>query len=434
MSAINTDSNSLEELLQKQKVAQMQESALSDFSAYLPMVMETQNYPNKGSIVFKKGEKADGFYFVKDGLFHCIDNDGTVIQELKEGDLFGELGIFFSEANKERALTVQSASENSSLYFVDIKDYQIVTKLKGGQDEELEAFLKEEYSEYNDFLQKKKALKAFKPLYKVLTPVELENIARTMEAVSFQDGDNIVEEGSNGEEMYFVIDGKYKIVDVESDLPNRKYFGELGLFLRTTRAKTIQADGTTTLFKLDRESVLGIVDETRLESESLSLLASEYSDAGFLDKVKEINDYLVVKNRPKKELVSFHSILATSATATYFLGLAAIFSPGFTPEGIPELFDYSKFGLSLEATQVSTLLFAIVGITGTFRLPPNTPLIRRHFFNRKLLNSLYCSINNSLTQHLQMISFTSLYIASFGKLHDAKFEYGCCQGKSKLCH
>lgn len=143
MSAINTDSNSLEELLQKQNVVQMQESALSDFSAYLPMVMETQNYPNKGSIVFKKGEKADGFYFVKDGLFHCIDNDGTVIQELKEGDLFGELGIFFSEANKERALTVQSASENSSLYFVDIKDYQIVTKLKGGQDEELEAFLKE---------------------------------------------------------------------------------------------------------------------------------------------------------------------------------------------------------------------------------------------------------------------------------------------------
>lgn len=233
--------------------------------------------------MFKKGEKADGFYFVKHGLFHCIDSDGTVIQELKEGDLFGELGIFFSEASKERALTVQSASENSSLYFVDIKDYQIVTKLKGGQDEELEDFLKEEYSEYYDFLQKKKALKAFKPLYKVLTPVELENIARTMEAVSFQDGDNIVEEGCNGEEMYFVKDGKYKILGIESNLPNREYFGELGMFLRTPRAKTIQADGTITLFKLDKESVLGIVDESRLESESLSLLASEYSDAGFFD-------------------------------------------------------------------------------------------------------------------------------------------------------
>ncbi|GFH49791.1 hypothetical protein CTEN210_06267 [Chaetoceros tenuissimus] len=395
MSAINTDSNSLEELLQKQKVVQLQESVLSDFSAYLPMVMKTQNY-QKGSIVFKKGEKADGFYFVKDGLFQCIDSEGSVIQELKEGHFFGELGDFFHEANKERAFTVQSASENSSLYFVDIQDYQIMTKLKVGQDEELEIILKEEHSEYNDFLQKKKALNTFKSLNKILTPVELENIARTMEAVSFQDGDNIVEEGLYGEEMYFVADGKYRILNVESNLPNRKYFGELGMLVRTPRAETIQAAGKVTLFKLDRESVIGIIDETRLESASLSLPASEYSDASFFDKVKEINDYILVKNRPKKEPVSFHSILATSATAIYFLGLAEVFSPGFTPEGIPDLFDFSKIGLSLEATQISTLLFGIVGITGTFRLPPSTPLIRRHFFNVATLQVLAtCMMQNS---------------------------------------
>ena len=47
MSASSAENNSLHELLQKQKVALMQESALSNFSAYLPMVMETKNYSEK---------------------------------------------------------------------------------------------------------------------------------------------------------------------------------------------------------------------------------------------------------------------------------------------------------------------------------------------------------------------------------------------------
>eukprot|EP00547_Thalassionema_nitzschioides_P010779 CAMPEP_0194264212 /NCGR_PEP_ID=MMETSP0158-20130606/47467_1 /TAXON_ID=33649 /ORGANISM="Thalassionema nitzschioides, Strain L26-B" /LENGTH=72 /DNA_ID=CAMNT_0039004441 /DNA_START=211 /DNA_END=429 /DNA_ORIENTATION=- len=71
----------------------------------------------------------------------------------------------------------------------------------------MQTMLKEDYSEYTDFLKMKKALTTFKPFCKVLNPNELENIARSMAPVSFEDDHNIMVEGSDSNEMYFVESG-----------------------------------------------------------------------------------------------------------------------------------------------------------------------------------------------------------------------------------
>ena len=205
--------------------------SMLQLSTFLPMIMETKNYPDKGTVIFNEGDKVNGFYFIRDGDFDCIDSDGVVVTKLGYGDIFGELGKFLSES-KETSLTIQSASPNASLYFVDIKYYNIISTLKG----------------------------------------------------------------------------------VRSDL-------------------------------------------------------------------REVNDYIVAKNRPEKAPVSFHSTLATSATGIYLCALATCISPGLSASGIPQLFDFSRFGIGLPATQIAMLLFAVVGVTGSFRLPANTPLLRRHFFN-----------------------------------------------------
>jgi CRP-like cAMP-binding protein len=373
------------ELLKMQKVAKMN-PAVSDLSSILPVIMEKKVYPKEGTVLMKTGDKSNGFYFVREGKFECFADDGTVVRELHGGDLFGELGVFFSEP---RMLTVKSSSPNASTWFVDEKSYKVISKLNGLEDAESQSILKKQYPDYSDFLKKREALQRLKILRKELTNTEINLVANFLERHTFQTGDDVMLEGSDDTDyMYFVESGNYEVLGVDKVLPNQKVVGELSFFLRRPRSATIRASSSLSMFKLSRDDLLSVVDETRLETESVALLAEQYREAGLVKKYEEVLEYITIKSRPKKELVSSHSILATVASGMFLIGIVPCISPGLNENGAPHIFNLNNFGLGLPETQLMMLLFAIVGSTGSFRLPPNTPLLRRHFFNFTALQTI----------------------------------------------
>ena len=373
------------ELLEMRKAVEIN-PVVSHLSSILPLVMEKKIYTKEGTVLMEKGDKSDGFYFVREGKFECISDDGVAVKELREGNIFGELGVFLSES---RALTVKSTTPNASTWFVKDKSYKAITQLKGFNDKNLQPILQGQYAEYIDLLKKKKTFQSFKTLSEELTSAEMDAVANYLERCIFEAGEDVLLKGSDGTDyMYFVESGSYEVLDVNKDLPNQKFFGELSFFLHLPRSATIRASSTLSLLKLSRENLLNVVDETRFETEIVALPADHYRDANLVDKYEAVLEYITIKSRPKRELVSNHSLLATITSGMFLIGIVPCISPGLDENSVPHILNLNYFGLDLPMTQFTALMFAIIGVTGSFRHRPNTPLLRRHFFDFTTLQSV----------------------------------------------
>ena len=117
------------------------------------------------------------------------------------------------------------------------------------------------------------------------------------------------------------------------------------------------------MFKLSRVNLLSAVDETE-----------QYHEAGLLGKYEEIIDFIIIKNRPNKKLVSSDSITATVASGMFIVGIVPCISPGFDENGAPHIFNLNNFGLGVPETQFMMLLFAIIGGWSLGGLSPSSQL------------------------------------------------------------
>lgn len=84
--------------------------------------------------------------------------------------------------------------------------------------------------------------------------------------ITYNDGDMIVEEGTESKEMYVVQSGKVRVVKSSGDaerllaiLKDGDIFGEMGLINRTTRSATVKAFGEATVLAIDKEKFLRMV-------------------------------------------------------------------------------------------------------------------------------------------------------------------------------
>lgn len=115
---------------------------------------------------------------------------------------------------------------------------------------------------YEQFLEKVSILES-------LDKWERLTVADALEAVTYEDNENVVVQGEHGDEFYIIVDGVAVVLQrrsVNEDfievsrLGQSDYFGEIALVLNRPRAATVRAKGTLTCVKLDRqrfERVLG---------------------------------------------------------------------------------------------------------------------------------------------------------------------------------
>eukprot|EP00550_Attheya_septentrionalis_P006951 CAMPEP_0198295294 /NCGR_PEP_ID=MMETSP1449-20131203/26992_1 /TAXON_ID=420275 /ORGANISM="Attheya septentrionalis, Strain CCMP2084" /LENGTH=655 /DNA_ID=CAMNT_0043995557 /DNA_START=186 /DNA_END=2154 /DNA_ORIENTATION=- len=392
----------MQELLNKRKVVEMNPST-SHLASTLPVVMETELYPEAGTIIFEKGDKSNGLYFVKKGVFECVDDAGTVVRELEEGDLFGEIGIFLTES---RALTVRSATSGASLWFVAKDGYNLISQLHGVADvADMTSKLQGNYENYMDFRSKRIAVQSFNAFRKKLTKDEIDRVAQRLIRLSFEKGQTVAKQGTKmaTTDMFFIDSGTFEVYDDDTGKVLKtynsanQYFGELSFFLDRPRAKSIRASSSGTLLALSRGNFFDVVDEDIFEDEFLSLLANQYRDAGLLDKTAQVLDYLEAKSRPKKKPVSLHSTVAIVASGSYLSAYQPFFHPGFDKDGFVRFFDFSQpFSIEIcHQIQFSVGLMAVAGIMGYFRIPPSAPDARRLTFTLATLANIFFALTMS---------------------------------------
>jgi len=187
--------------------------------------------------IIQQGDEGDNFYIIDEGAVDIYVNDKKVVN-LGEGGSFGELALIYGTP---RAATVKAASD-VKLWGIDRDSYKRILM--------------------ESTLRKRKIYEEFLGTISILEHLdkwERLTIADALEAVSFEDGTEVVKKGEIGDDFYIIVDGtaavtKYKEEGAQVDeilLQPSDYFGEISLILDRPRAATVTAQGDLRCVKLD---------------------------------------------------------------------------------------------------------------------------------------------------------------------------------------
>jgi len=200
-----------------------------------------------GDVIIKQGDDGDNFYVIDSGSVD-IYVYGEFISSIEGTGSFGELALIYGTP---RAATVK-AKTDSKLWGIDRESYRRI--LMGST-------LKKRKM-YDEFLSKI-------PILSNLDDYERITVADALQPTSFNDGQNVVEQGQPGEDFFIITDGEATVFQKTSPeaqqvevakLGPSDYFGEIALLLDRPRAATVVAKGNLKCVRLDRarfERVLG---------------------------------------------------------------------------------------------------------------------------------------------------------------------------------
>ena len=193
----------------------------------------------QGIAVIQQGAEGDNFYVVDEGSFDIFVNDKKVAH-VQKGGSFGELALMY---NTPRAATVVATSD-SILWAVDRVTFRRTIMNSAFRKRKL----------YESFLQTV-------PILRSITSVELVKIADSLESVSYDDGDLIIEQGDPGDCFYILVEGEASVTKCDHDvcevvghLKPGDYFGEIALITDQPRAATVSAVGHVKCVSLDTKA------------------------------------------------------------------------------------------------------------------------------------------------------------------------------------
>ncbi len=103
------------------------------------------------------------------------------------------------------------------------------------------------------------------PLFQGLSDRELRSIARDARVERpYAAGENIVTEGSPAGSFFVIVEGRAKVIQggrARKKLEPGAYFGEMGLFDRSPRAATVQAETQVKTLALSPQSFFEVLAE-----------------------------------------------------------------------------------------------------------------------------------------------------------------------------
>ena len=250
---------------------------------------------------------------------------------------------------------------------------------------------------YADFLEQRSRLKALRscPIMRNLADSDTNAVLQVMKKLDLSEDALIIEQGSDGDSMYFVVDGAFECFQQETGkvlkvCEKGDFFGELALFFQTPRRLSVKATKPSTVLELCRDDFFNAVEETSIDEEALEILRNAYQTQGTVN-LDEIYQLLVVKSRPAKKPVSFHSTFSIFSAAVFVTAFLPFFNPGLDDRGLPTIFrvvDHISPASTLQM-QVACWMFAISGVLGLFRFPPNTPMSRKLVFESAVTADLF---------------------------------------------
>ncbi|KAH8585132.1 cAMP-dependent kinase regulatory subunit [Cryptosporidium sp. chipmunk genotype I] len=204
----------------------------------------------KGTEIITQGDNGDKLYIIDQGTVECYKKTSTEprkhLCDLNPGDAFGELALLY---NCPRAASVV-AKTDCLLWALDRETFNHI--VKGSASKRI--------STYEAFLKEVEILKT-------MDVYELNKLTMVLKNSIFEDGQEIIKQGEQGDTFYLIITGNAVALKDNVEVMNYKrgdYFGELALLRNTPRAATVKAKGRCKVAYLDRKAfkrLLGPIED-----------------------------------------------------------------------------------------------------------------------------------------------------------------------------
>jgi len=204
------------------------------------------------TVICKEGEPGDSIFIIsrgKIGVFR-VDRRGKkiVLNELKEGDFFGEFGFF---GNGRRQASVE-ALEDTELLEIAKKDLQEIIREFPSVSQVLFKFYKERVLD---------TLLVTSSLFQSFSPQERAQILERFTMEEFPAGAMVLQEGAPGDSMYIVKKGEVEVFTTDaqgaplplSRLKEGDFFGEIALITARPRTASVKVLQPAELVRLDKK-------------------------------------------------------------------------------------------------------------------------------------------------------------------------------------
>jgi CRP-like cAMP-binding protein len=230
----------------------LQAQALSAIQAEVTL----QERRAAGDLIFSAGQDAHEMYFVLSGSVSIVSADGSRLLDAEAGSFLGEIGALFAGTRSAGAIVSQGPCQ---LAVLERSGLERVTRKHG---------VRELVYKNGQALPHVRSWFASRlPLFAQCAdePGFLTEVAGELEVRTAAPGDVVLQEGADGDEMFFIFEGTVSITKRQQSRPVRitapAYFGELALLFSEPRSATVRCENRCSFYVLSRVALHRIMQK-----------------------------------------------------------------------------------------------------------------------------------------------------------------------------
>ena len=242
---------------------------------------------NLGETVFSKGDAGDSFFVIFSGKARVVgeaaDGSAITLTTLSKGDFFGEKALLQEEA---RSATIRAASE---LVLARLMKSDFLSLVE--TDQKIKKYLENylSHTAINNFLRQFS-------VFSSLTAKEIAVWLDHLEHETFEKDQFLFHQGDQPDKFYIIVSGSVEVIkeidgshEVLTVLGEGKFFGELALLSKQTRAAGIRAREDLHVVTMGKEKFQDLVGKSKKLKEKIYNVIALYN----LDKIPEELDFKI---------------------------------------------------------------------------------------------------------------------------------------------
>ncbi len=227
---VTEDHNVLNELIKRKKMPREKVEKLAHKNA-ITRAVGVYEHAEPETIVLDL-IAGDRILLCSDGLYQYFEDDlDELSARMRNKDLDTAMRSFITDANE------RGGSDNITGVLLNIGD-------PSGRDEDRARRL-----------QLKRELLARMRLFRPLSDREILRVLEVTDVITYDDGEDVMTQGENGEELFIVLDGKVNVIRGEAiiaTLEQGAHVGEMALVRNQPRSATVRSQGTSELMVIRR--------------------------------------------------------------------------------------------------------------------------------------------------------------------------------------
>ncbi|MDL1895044.1 cyclic nucleotide-binding domain-containing protein [Anaerolineae bacterium CFX7] len=215
-----------------------------------------------GTAVVRQGEAGDTFYIVAQGEFE-VDVNGERVRRIVRGDYFGEMALLNHAPRNASVIALQP----SRVFALDAKTFDALLARDLQTKKQLETAFAY------------RAEIAALPLFRELTPSELDLVLTKLQPQTVEAGAQIIRQGEQGDRFYIIRRGRVEVTQNGRYISTHgagETFGEIALLYNIPRTATVCALEPTELLTLTATDFLDVLARYLKRAEALQDISQEH--------------------------------------------------------------------------------------------------------------------------------------------------------------